>query len=58
MLSGKPTFDEAIGKVYRDVDLSMPQYSGLPSPEIDDAWAELTRGLSLLEYFGAYSTAR
>ncbi|KAJ5373401.1 hypothetical protein N7517_005407 [Penicillium concentricum] len=44
VFSGKLAFDEEIGKVYRDIDLSAPQYFGLPSPEIDDAWADLMRG--------------
>ncbi|KAJ5502180.1 hypothetical protein N7463_005054 [Penicillium fimorum] len=44
VFSGRLAFDEEIGKVYRDIDLSAPQYFGLPSPEIDDAWADLMRG--------------
>lgn len=58
VFSGKLAFNAEIGKVYRDIDLSKPQYFGLPSPEIDDAWADLMRGTPLLEYFGAYSAAR
>lgn len=49
VFSGKLAFNEEIGKVYRDIDSSEPQYFGPPSPDIDDAWADLMRGISLLE---------
>jgi hypothetical protein len=48
VFSGKLAFNKEIGKVYRDVNPSEPQYFGLPSPEIDNAWADLLRGMSLL----------
>ncbi|KAJ5306795.1 hypothetical protein PENANT_c003G08188 [Penicillium antarcticum] len=42
--TGRFWYNETIGKVYRDVDPSEPQYFGLPSPEIDAAWDDLLRG--------------
>ncbi|KAJ5166341.1 uncharacterized protein N7482_005122 [Penicillium canariense] len=43
VFSGKLGFNEELGKVYRDIDRSEPQYVGPPSPEIDGAWADLLR---------------
>jgi hypothetical protein len=44
VFTGKFAFNQETGKVYRDIDPSQPQYFGPPSPEIDDAWADMMRG--------------
>lgn len=44
VFTGKLAFNQEIGKVYRHVDPSQPQYFGTPSHEIDAAWADLMRG--------------
>ncbi|KAJ5919450.1 hypothetical protein N7466_010393 [Penicillium verhagenii] len=44
VFSGKLAFSKENGKVYRDIDSSQPQYFGLPSPDIDNAWADILRG--------------
>lgn len=49
VFSGKLAFSEELGKVYRDIDPSEPQYFGPPSPGIDSAWADLMRGMPLFE---------
>lgn len=54
MFYGELSFGETTSKVYQNIDLSMPQYFGLSSPEIDYARADLMRGSSILEYFGSY----
>ncbi|KAJ5946976.1 hypothetical protein N7454_003815 [Penicillium verhagenii] len=47
VFSGKLAFSKENGKVYRDVDRSLPQYFGPPSADIDNAWADILRGCSL-----------
>lgn len=44
VFTGGFAYDEEIGKVYRGIDPSQPQYFGPPSPEIDDAWNNMMRG--------------
>jgi hypothetical protein len=43
--TGRFWYNQTVGKVYRDIDPSEPQYFGLPSPEIDAAWEDLLRGI-------------
>lgn len=46
VFSGRLWFDDKTETVFRDIDPSEPQYFGLPTPEIDAAWADLLRGNS------------
>jgi hypothetical protein len=46
VFSGRLWYDDNTDTVIRDIDPSEPQYFGLPTPEIDAAWADLLRGNS------------
>lgn len=46
VFSGRLWYDDNTDTVFRDIDPSEPQYFGLPTPEIDAAWADLLRGNS------------
>ncbi|KAH8589388.1 hypothetical protein B0O99DRAFT_337811 [Bisporella sp. PMI_857] len=37
-------YNETSQRYYREFDPNLPQYVGVPSPKIDDAWEELLKG--------------
>ncbi|KAL4995600.1 hypothetical protein BDV10DRAFT_187925 [Aspergillus recurvatus] len=41
-------YNTTSNELYRDFDPSLPQYIGVPSPELDAAWESLLRGQFLL----------